>query len=192
MAHTSFHLIRHATTDALGITLSGRGGPGLNAEGHAQATRLGQGFAGQAITAIFSSPQTRTLQTAQAIGLPVQQEPALDEVDFGPWTGQTFAALADRPDWSVWNACRSVAPAPGCETMLQVQARAAALLPRLHASGAGAAFVLVSHADVLKSILAFVLGMPIDMMQRLVISPASRSLVVLHDDGAAVEFVNRQ
>ena len=128
---------------------------------------------------------------AAACSLPVNTEPALDEIDFGPWTGQSFAALSKRPDWTAWNTLRSLAPAPGHETMLQVQARAAALLPNLHASAPGQAFVLVSHADVVKSLLAFALGLPIDLMQRLEVSPASHSLLTLHDGSILVDYVNR-
>ncbi len=146
--------------------------------------------------AIYASPQHRTLQTAHAIGdilhLEVHAEAALDEVDFGSWTGQSFVALDGSPDWTRWNTHRSLAPAPGCETMLQAQARAAALLPRLHARQPGGSFVLVSHADILKSLLAFALGLPIDMMQRLEIAPASRSLLILNDAGVRVEFVNHR
>lgn len=194
MPATIFNLVRHASTDALGTSLSGRTATRLNPDGQNQAARLARSFVGDQVTAILSSPQLRTIQTAAAIagvvGLPVQPEPALDEVDFGPWTGQTFVELAGVRDWALWNSHRSLAPAPGSETMLDVQARAFALLPRLHAAEAGGIFILVSHADIVKAILALALAIPIDMMQRLEISPASRSRLVLHDGGLTVEFIN--
>ena len=196
MPTTRFHLIRHASTDALGTTLSGRTPIPLNAQGQAEATRLAHSLAASTVDAILSSPQARTLQTAEAIGQVLgrhaQPDPALDEVDFGPWTGQAFSALDGRPDWTLWNTHRSLAPPPGAETMLQVQARAAALLVRLHAAAPGGVFILVSHADVVKSLLAWALGLPIDLMQRLDVSPASRSLLTLGEHGVRVEHVNRQ
>ncbi len=194
MIETRFFLVRHAATDALGIRLSGRSDVALNAAGVLQAARLARSFAGTPVTAILSSPQRRTQQTAGALaaelGRPVQAEAALDEIDFGPWTGETFASLVTRPAWLLWNTHRSLAPAPGSETMLQAQARAAALLPRLHAEQPGGTFVLVSHADILKAILAGLLGMPVDLMQRLEIAPASRSLVVMGSGRTRVEHMN--
>ena len=194
MPSTQLHLVRHASTDAVGNTLSGRSPVSLNARGQAEAERLAESFSGCAIDAIFSSPQVRTRETAQAIGRVVGLDPApnaaLDEVDFGAWTGKRFSALDGRPDWVLWNTHRSLAPPPGTETMLQVQARAAALLVRLHADRPGGAFILVSHADVLKSVLSWALGLPIDLMQRLEISPASRSAVTMGDFGLRVDYVN--
>ncbi len=194
MADSRFVLVRHALTDAVGKALSGRTPDvALNAEGLAQTSRLAVALRGKAFTAILSSPQLRAWQTAEAIasGAPVHAEPALDEIDFGPWTGQAFAALDGRSDWARWNTQRSLAPAPGVETMLQVQARAAALFTRLHADAPGT-YLLVSHADVLKALLAQMLGMPIDLMQRLDVAPASRSSIVLHEGGVTVEFINLQ
>ncbi len=192
MAETVFYLVRHASTDGVGRVLSGRTPTPLNAAGEAEAARLAQSFAGINAQALLSSPQARTLQTARAIGgvtgLPVQQEAALDEVDFGLWTGQPFALLDGRPDWTLWNTHRSLAPPPGTETMLQVQARAARLL----AQHSGGAVILVSHADVLKSLLAWALGLPIDLMQRLEVSPASRSKMTLSDSGVQVNYVNQR
>ncbi len=191
---TRFHLIRHASTDAVGRVLSGRTPIPLNAQGQAEAARLAESLASTAAHAIFSSPQARALQTAQAIGqvlgLPPQPDAALDEVDFGAWTGQAFSTLDGRPDWTLWNTHRSLAPPPGRETMLDVQARAAAMLVRLHAERPGGSFILVSHADVLRSVLAWALGLPVDLMQRLEVSPASRSLLVLGEAGARVECLN--
>ena len=193
---TCFYLVRHASTDALGNTLSGRGPIPLNAHGRTEAAALATHFACKPITAIHSSPQPRTLQTARAIAqplaLPVHPEPALDEVDFGPWTGQTFANLQTRPDWRLWNTNRSLAPAPATETMLQAQSRAFSLLPRLHAATPGAVIILVTHADILKSILAATLGIPIDLMQRLEIAPASHSRVLFNSAGATVDCTNRR
>ncbi len=194
MPSTRFTLIRHASTDAVGRALSGRTPIKLNAQGEAEAAQLAGGLAGTAADAILTSPQLRTQQTAAAIGqvlgLHPRPDAALDEVDFGPWTGQDFSTLDGRADWALWNAHRSLAPPPGCETMLQVQARAAAMIVRLHAQSPGGSFILVSHADVLKSVLAWALGLPIDLMQRLEISPASRSAFVLDGAGVRVEYVN--
>ena len=188
------HLVRHGHTDALGRVLSGRAPHvGLSALGRAEAAAQAGTLAGRPAVGVLSSPQLRTLQTAQAIadplGLAVQTEPALDEIDFAAWTGAAFAVLDTRADWQAWNGLRSLAPSPG-ETMLAAQARAVALVQRLYAGSPDDELVLVSHADVIKALLAYLLGMPVDLMQRILVSPAGRSVVVLSGTAITVEAVN--
>ncbi len=188
------HLVRHGHTDALGRVLSGRSpNVGLSGQGRAEAAALAGVLAQCPVDAVLSSPQPRTQQTAQAIagalGLPVQTEAALDEVDFGAWSGEAFGSLEGRADWQAWNGLRSLAPSPG-ETMLAVQARVVALVQRLHTAAPDVERVLVSHADVVRALLAYLLGMPIDLMQRIDISPGGRSVAVLSGTAVLVEAVN--
>lgn len=195
MATTRFILARHAHTDAVGRVLAGRApGHGLNAAGMEEAVRLALSLSAEAIAAVFSSPRLRARQTAEhianATGCIVEESAGLDEVDFGGWSGRDFTDLDEAPGWAEWNALRSLAPTPGGETMLQVQARAVAVLQRLHTQRNGCAFVLVSHADVIRSVLAYALGMPIDLMQRIDIFPASRSVILLGDSSVLVHAVN--
>ncbi len=70
--------------------------------------------------------------------------------------------------------------------MPAVQARAVAALMRLRADWPGAEIAVISHADVLKSVLAALLGVPLDLCRRLELAPASRSVVALHDSDAQV------
>ncbi len=193
MAGTRLHLVRHGHTGAVGRVLSGRAPIGLDDRGRAEAAAQAEALAGSAIAAAFSSPQPRALQTASpicaALGLPVQTEPALDEVDFGDWAGQPFAALDPEPGWRAWNALRSLAPSPG-ETMLAVQARVVAFAQSLHAAWPEADLLLVSHADVLRALLAHLLAIPLDLMGRLELSPGGRSIAVLHAGTVRVEAVN--
>ena len=127
---------------------------------------------------------------AARLGCPVQIEAGLDEIDFGDWTGQTFAALDGKPEWDAWNRCRSVVGCPGGETMLAAQARAVAAVLRLAAAHRDGELVLVSHQDVLKSILAHCLGLPLDLLRRFSLDPAHRSVVTLFDADLRVEAVN--
>lgn len=191
---TVFHLVRHASHGLLGRRLAGRmPGVPLSEAGHAEAVGLADALGSRSVAAVVSSPLERAQATAAPIaarhGLPVLTESGLNEIDFGAWTGMAFDALHG-PDWQAWNEARSLAPTPGGETMLAAQARAMAVLTRLHAERRDQDIVLVSHQDVLKSVLAQVLGMPLDLLHRFDLLPASHSVVTMWDGGARVDRIN--
>src|SRR5215212_2773666 len=95
---TTFLLIRHALCDPVGRSLAGRtSGVHLNAEGGVQAEALARRLGEVAVSAIYSSPLERALETAAPIaadqGVPVIEAPGLLEIDFGDWTGKTLQEL---------------------------------------------------------------------------------------------------
>ncbi len=193
MPAVTLHLVRHAEHGLLGHVLAGRmPDVPLSPAGQRQAAALAARFAGSGARAVLASPVQRAGETAApiaaALGLRTITEPGLDEVDFGAWAGRRFEALADAPGWTAWNAARGIAPTPGGEAMLAVQARAVAALAAQRAEGGSV--VAVSHSDVIKAVLAYALGMPLDLLHRLGIAPASRSVLVLGEDFARVEAVN--
>ena len=192
---TRFHLLRHASYDLLGRVLAGRsGGHSLNAEGRAEAEALADALAGQPIVAIASSPLERARETAAPIaerhGLAIAIDPDLNEIDFGDWTGLAFEALHADGTWRRFNAFRSATPIPGGETMLAAQARALAAVLRLRSAYPTGEVAVVSHGDVIKAVLAHFLATPLDLMRRIEISPASRSVLVLEGADARIEGIN--
>lgn len=195
-ATTRILLIRHADYDLLdrGILAGRMSGWGLNEHGRAQSMALGKALACRTLAAVVASPLERAQETARAVAAPhhleVQTEPGFDEVDFGGWTGCGFAELHQDSHWQVFNKFRGVAAPPGGEMMLAVQLRALAALLNLRDRFPNAEVAAVSHADVVKAVLAHALGMPIDLFQRLVIAPASRSILVLGEDFLRIEGVN--
>src|SRR4051794_3263216 len=110
----TFYFIRHAAHDNVGCFLAGRmEGIRLGPAGKAQAERLAHRMQREEINAIYSSPRERTRQTAAAIAQACNlDEPetaeALDEIDFGTWSGQTFETLDADPAWRRWNSTRSL------------------------------------------------------------------------------------
>jgi probable phosphoglycerate mutase len=181
---TRFLLLRHADHDLVGRALAGRmPGVGLNVHGRGQAARLADRLAGLRIAAVFSSPQQRAQETAAPIaaacGRQVELAPGFDEVDFGAWTGLSFDVLArEQPEaWAGWCMRRGSATPPGGEPFAQVQLRALAELERLRKEHAGATIAVVSHADVLRAVVAGVLGSSLDLLERFEIAPASLSVV---------------
>lgn len=169
-------------------------GVGLSAEGQGQAARLAQALGERRVSAVVSSPLQRARETAlplaERFGQPVVVDAGLDEIDFGAWTGLPFADLDGRPEWDAWNRARGLAACPGGETMLAAQARAVAAMHLLAATHPEGEIVLVSHQDVLKSLVAHLLGAPLDLLHRFALDPAHRVTVVLSNGEALITGIN--
>jgi probable phosphomutase (TIGR03848 family) len=192
---TKLLLIRHGMTDAIGAFVAGtRPGTHLNEQGREQAERLGERLKAIALQAVVSSPLERALETATPIavshGLEIQQVPALTEFEFGNWTGCSFPELVGKAGWQRFNDARSITRAPNGELMLEVQRRAVAALLDLTAAHPDGTVVAVSHGDVIRAVLVYMLGMPIDFYHRLEVSPAGISVITLEAHGPAVLQVN--
>ena len=188
-------LIRHASHAHLGKILSGRlAGIGLSRVGVVEADRLAEQLRLHDLAAIQSSPVQRARETADAIaqgrGLTVELAEALDEIDFGDWTGREFEALAGDPDWHHWNASRATASAPRGESMAGAQARAVAHLRVLAAEHSGKSVAVVTHCDIIRAVLAQVLGLSLDAVHRFDVDPASVSRIAVGDWGARVLSMN--
>lgn len=171
-------LVRHAAHTDLGRILSGRAGDvPLSASGADQAHRLADRLAREPLDRLQSSPVARAQDTASAIGtgrrLPVEQVAALDEIDFGEWTGRPFTELERDPRWREWNARRSLAAAPGGEAMAAVQQRVLAHLREAAQEAAGMVVAMVSHADVIRAAVAGILGLSLDRILSFDVDPAS-------------------
>lgn len=194
---TVFFLVRHAAHADLGQRLSGRSpGIALSPHGNAQAVALARRLAGSAVAAIHSSPLQRARATAAAIGrrlgIGVEVVPALNEVDFGAWTGKRFDELAGDPAWDRWNRHRSAACPPGGETMAAAQQRAVSQVERAAAAHPGQGVVLVSHCDTLRSIVAHFLGLSLDHLLRFEIAPASVTTLEIGPWGARILALNEK
>lgn len=181
---TQFLLVRHAHCPHVGLRLAGRmTGIALSERGRLEAERLAQDLAGETITAIYSSPLERALQTAHAIAahhrLPVIARAALTDIDFGAWTGATFNELENDPDWHAFNTRRSTTPIPAGEHPRDVQARAVAEIRALSARHPDGRIVVVTHADVIRSIVVHARGMPLDDLLQIEVAPASITPLML-------------
>lgn len=196
-------LVRHGRSVAnRDHILAGRtAGVALDDAGRAQAASLATRLADCRIARIVSSPIQRCRETvaplAELFGLEVEIDDDLAEVDYGEWTGRKLADLRAEPLWRTVQEHPSAMVFPGGESLAQVSTRAVAAARRygvdpLHAPGdrpdAGGAVLLCSHGDVLGAIVADALGMHLDLFQRLVIAPASISVVHY---GATRSFVDR-
>jgi probable phosphoglycerate mutase len=108
----------------------------------------------------------------------------------GDWEGMTIQELHQREDWRRFNAFRSGVRAPGGELMLETQTRMVRQLDALREQHPGECIAVVSHADPLRASLAHFLGLPLDLILRFEISPASVSVVELSDWAPRILCIN--
>lgn len=183
-------LARHgrSTANASGV-LAGRGkGVHLDEHGVGQARAMGERLTVLPLAAIATSPLERCRETAREINrlqaqrLEVSTERGLLECDYGAWTGRDLKELAKEPLWRTVQAHPAGAAFPEGESMARMMARAVETVRRFDAAvesahGPDAVWVAVSHADIIKSVIADALGMHLDLFQRIVVDPASLSVV---------------
>jgi probable phosphomutase (TIGR03848 family) len=181
-------LIRHAHSIANGSgILAGRTeGIGLSPSGKKQARDLARRLGEIPIKSLRSSPLERCgetispwLQKLSDINprLIVQIDEDLSEVDYGDWTGRKLRALSKELLWKKVQEKPSRVTFPNGESLSDMQARAMKAVKRgLDKRGKGHV-VLVSHGDVLKAIIASALNLHLDEFQRIVIDPASVSIL---------------
>lgn len=175
-------LIRHASNDWVGKRLAGwTEGVHLNEKGRAEAARLAGRLAGVRLDAIYSSPLDRAMETAAFVaaphGLTVGVLPDVGEVRFGSWEGRELDALREEALWLGVQSFPSGTRFPGGENMAEVQSRAVAAVERLRVGHEDEMVAIVSHGDVIKALVAHYMGCHLDMFQRLVVAPASLSVL---------------
>lgn len=199
---TTVLIVRHGLTASTGKALTGwLPGVSLDDRGRQQAANVAGRLAGLRLTAIVSSPLERCQQTAEVIGggqataLPsdsdadgdrdrarvrVQTDDRLGECRYGDWTGKSLRHLAREPLWRVVQAHPSAVRFPGedGESMIAMQQRAVSAVRDWNCRlGHDAVYLICSHGDVIKAILADALGMHLDMSQRIQVDPCSLSII---------------
>ena len=189
-------LVRHGETPTTGTVLPGRA-PGLHLSdrGRVQAERVAERLSGLPVDALYSSPLERACETAEPTavraGLDVRHDDGLLECEFGDWTGSAIADLAALPQWQTVQHNPSAFRFPNGESFPEMQARIVGALEALCAAHAGGVLVCFSHADPIKAAVAHALGTPLDLFQRIIISPGSVSAISFVDgQDPAVLMVN--
>jgi len=174
---TDFLLIRHTTTDDVDDRLAGRIDTPLNEIGFAKARQLADVFCRLDISAIYTSPMLRTIQTAEALavacGLAVQPDEAFIQVNYGDWESVPYEELQENPAW------RSFITSPGgqvpggehIDDVIQRVARRLEILSAKHNEDDVA--VIVTHGSIIRFTLAHYLGLPAGKSNRLKVLPGS-------------------
>jgi probable phosphoglycerate mutase len=190
-------LVRHGTTPTTGKLLPGRA-PGLHLaeKGRTQASAVADRIAAmeKPPTAIYASPLERTRETAAPIaaglGLRVRTVRGLIEADVGTWTEKPLSRLSKTKEWSTVQRWPSGFRFPQGESFAEMSTRSMTAVLGLVADHPGETIVAVSHADPIKAVVAAAAGIPLDLIQRLVISPCSVSALLFSGGGPAILCMN--
>ncbi|MFB8208037.1 MULTISPECIES: histidine phosphatase family protein [unclassified Streptomyces] len=178
-------LVRHgrSTANTAGVLAGRTPGVALDERGAAQAAALPGRLAALPLAAAVSSPLQRCRETLEPLlaarpDLPLHVEDRISECDYGDWSGRKLAELTDEPLMTVVQQHPSAAAFPGGESMRAMQARAVDAVREWNARieaehGENAAYVMCSHGDIIKALVADALGMHLDLFQRLQADPCS-------------------
>jgi probable phosphomutase (TIGR03848 family) len=184
---TTVLLVRHGRTTAntAGVLAGWTEGVSLDDTGVAQVRALAQRLAGVPLAAVVSSPLQRCKETTDLLldgrsDVPRHEDPRVGEVRYGDWSGRELKTLVKDPLWKVVQGHPSAMTFPGDEgeSMTAMANRSVTAVREWNARlGDDAVYVVVSHGDVIKAVLADALGMHLDQFQRIVVDPASVSVV---------------
>lgn len=190
-------LIRHGENEFVKKgRLAGRlPGVHLNEKGKQQAEKLAERLRNAPVKAVYSSPLERTMETAGPIAavldLPIIPKESLLEVDIGDWENKTLKSLRRLKLWKVVQSAPSRLRFPGGETFAEAQLRVAQGLQELCEDHAEKDLLIcVSHSDVIKLAVAYFIGLPLDHFQRLHVSPASITSLMIGPQGSGLMTLN--
>jgi probable phosphomutase (TIGR03848 family) len=193
---TTLFLIRHATNDSIkdGILAGWLPGVHINDEGCKQAEHMAARMANIMLDAIYSSPLERAVETAEYLakprGLEIQRREGLGEIRVGAWENQKIADLSKTDEWRMYQLYPSGARPPGGESGRELQMRAVGEVESICAAHTDGNVAVVSHADTIGVIVAHYAGMPLDLFGRLVVSPASVTVLWIGPHGPRLIRLN--
>ena len=182
-------LIRHSLTPETGKRLSSQDpNISLSPQGLSIAADLGEDLAQIPLAAIYTSPHQRCRETATAVASGRQIRPKIDkafvEADYGKWLGRPLKSLYRLKAWQEMLGSASRFRFPEGETLQEAQTRAIAGVEVLAARHPGDVIAVASHGDIIKVILAYYLGIPLDLANRIDPMPASVSIVDIPKTGS--------
>ena len=199
-------LIRHALNDWVGKRVAGwTPGISLNDEGRDQAARLAEWLEPVPLEAVYSSPLERAVETAEPIarshGIEVTIRDSIGESRYGELDGKPIEEIFKTPLWEKWRMNPSRTRFPGAETTYEVQVRVVSELERILQEHPEGNIAVVSHADPIRVAVAHYIGLPLDLVFRIWVSPASVTTLRFGEWGprlthlshtGSLEFLTRQ
>ncbi|MFF1378247.1 histidine phosphatase family protein [Streptomyces sp. NPDC058308] len=178
-------LVRHgrSTANTAGLLAGWTPGVALDERGAAQAAALSGRLRALPLAEVVTSPLQRCQETVAPLlaarpGLQAHTEDRIGECDYGDWSGRKLAELTDEPLMEVVQQHPSAAAFPGGESMRAMQTRAAEAVREWNARvarehGEDAVYLMCSHGDIIKSLVAEAIGLHLDLFQRISVEPCS-------------------
>ena len=181
-------LIRHALNDWVGKRVAGwTPGVSLNEKGREQAALLAEWLEPVPLEAIYSSPLERAVETAEPIarshGLKMEVTESIGESHYGELDGKPVEEIFKSELWEQWLRHPSRTRFPGAETTYEVQVRVVAALEQILQDHPEGNIAVVSHADPIRVTVAHYIGLPLDLVGRIWVSPASVTTLRFDDWG---------
>lgn len=195
---TKIILVRHGQTEWNRVErFRGRADIPLNETGLAQAEATGLRVAAEwQPTAIYSSPLSRAIQTAEAIArnfsLEVQRYPGLIDIDYGEWQGLSPDEARQRwpAELDAWYNAPEKARIPGGESLEELRTRAMSTVNELAASHPGQTIGLIGHTVINRIILLGVLGLGNERFWRLRQEPCAINVFEAEADDFTLASLN--
>jgi probable phosphoglycerate mutase len=191
---STIYLLRHghSTANAKSILAGRDASVSLSQRGLEQAQSVMQELESKKITNIFSSPMPRCLETVQPFAskakLKIAKFDGLLEMEYGDWSGKKLLTLSRKKLWSEIQARPSLVRFPNGESFTEMQGRALESIKEIAIPGKE--ILVCSHGDVIKAIVAGLLGLHLDNFQRLTIDPASITVISLSTNSAQIRLMN--
>jgi broad specificity phosphatase PhoE len=173
----AIYLARHGSHALVDQVLLGRSDPiGLSEKGRGEAWAAAAILKDADIGWVQSSPRRRCRETAMLIatelGVPLSIETALDELDYGRWTGERFETLEQDEHWNRWNQSRGSVRPPAGESAVQAQSRILDHVAK-QARSTLPAILMVTHAELIRCLLLAQRGLGLDDWHRIAVPPGS-------------------
>jgi broad specificity phosphatase PhoE len=193
-------LIRHGENDYVKTSKMAGRIPGihLNEHGRKQAQALGEALKDFPITAIYSSPLERAMETAAPIAearkLEINQEPDLMDTNLGKWEGKSWKVLSLTKAWKIVQNAPSRFRFPEGESFAEAQLRYANVLERIAKKHHKPKDIIavIFHADPIKLAISHFLGLPLDHFQRLSCNTGSLTMLHVSEAGANLVKLNQR
>ena len=171
---------------------------GLSERGQRHAQLLARTLTDIPLSAIYSSPSKRAIDTAAPLaavhGLTPTVNVALREIDFGDFEGCRYGDIErSHPElYQQWMETPTLVHFPGGESYARLRVRALAAMETIRVRHSGESAALVAHGGVLRAMLADCLSMPDEAIFRLDQSYGAISIVDWIDSAPLVRLVNGQ
>lgn len=186
---TRLFLVRHGATSATAEDrFSGSSGAELSDEGRWQAQRLGERLSRQRITAVYSSPLSRALDTARIVAahchVELFQRDGLREIGHGHWEGRKREEVEQEfpEEYAAWESDPFTFAPIGGESGVAVLARALPVIREIVTTHTGGQILVVSHKATIRLVLSSLLAFdPRGYRDRLEQSPACLNIIDFKD-----------